>query len=174
MKFLAAIGFVAIALTGAAGAWLFWAPEDGQPLVVGAALPPIQLDPIEDIPGSGVELSGPVGKPVIVNAFASWCIPCREEHPLLVEIAERHDVVLIGLNVGDLPENAAAFLAEMGNPYDMVGADPNRESFLELGLVGMPQTVVADAEGIVLLNGPGPIDRRFVDEVLPALLGSPI
>lgn len=173
MKVLAAIGIVSIALV--ASAWFIWGPrEDGQPLAVGGTLPEIELDAIADMPGSGVALRGPAGKPLVINAFASWCIPCRDEHPLLIEIAERYDVMLIGINVGDLPENAAAFLAEMGNPYDMVGADPNRETFYDLGLVGMPQTLVADAQGKVLLNGPGPIDRRFVDEVLPALLGDRI
>jgi len=160
-------------IAGAGSVWFILGVEDGHPVAVGEALPEIRLGPIEDLAGSGVDLTGPTGKPILINAFASWCIPCRAEHPLLVEIARTYEVTLVGINVSDLPENAAGFLAKMGNPYDMVGADPNRRVFLELGLVGMPQTLVTDENGIVLLNGPGPIDRRFVDEVLPSLLRSP-
>lgn len=160
-----------VVIVGAAAWWTWEAGEEGLPLALGAQLPPIVLRPIEDIEGSGVDLAGSAGKPILLNAFASWCIPCRQEHPLLVEIAGRGDVTLVGINVSDLPESAAAFLDEMGNPYDMVGADPNREAFLRLGLVGIPQTVVVGADGEIVMNHLGPIDRRFVDEVLPSVLG---
>lgn len=174
MRRLTVIGLALVATVAVVGmgCWLFGSKEDGLPLEVGGMLPGIELRPIEDMEGTGVDLPGPAGRPVLINAFASWCIPCRDEHPLLIEIAEAGEVMLIGVNVGDLPESATAFLAEMGNPYDMVGADPNREVFLKLGLVGMPQTVVAGADGRVLLSHPGPINRRFVDEVLPSLVST--
>lgn len=151
--------------------WAVGAREERPPLALDAQMPPIVLRPIEDIPGSGVDLSGGTGQMVLINAFASWCVPCREEHPILVEIAGRGEVTLVGINVSDLPENAAAFLAEMGNPYDMVGADPNREAFLDLGFAGLPQTVVVDSDGKILMNWPGPLTRRFIDDLLPKLMG---
>lgn len=164
-------GVLAIAvLAGAGAAW--WIADSDAPRIarVGEALPALELVPIEGLEGSGVRLAGAPGKVTIINAFASWCLPCRAEHPLIVDIAQRYDVLVVGMNVTDLPEGAVGFLDELGNPYDQVGADPHKEVFTQLGFVGMPHTLVTDPEGIVLVSHPGPIGERFVNELLPPIL----
>lgn len=164
------IGCLVVGTLAAVGAGFLLTGEPASIARIGEALPGVNLPPIEGIEGSGVELEGATGRVTIINAFASWCLPCREEHPRLLEIAERYDVLIVGMNVSDLPENAEAFLEELGNPYDLIGADPRRETFLQLGLVGMPHTIVTDASGVVRASHPGPIADRFVNETLPALL----
>lgn len=164
------IGCLIIGAFTAIGAGFLLTDEPASLARLGEPLPNVSLEPIEGMDGSGVDLEGATGKVTIFNAFASWCLPCREEHPLLLEIAERYDVLIVGMNITDLPENAEAFLEELGNPYDLIGADPRRETFVKLGLVGMPHTIVTDAGGIVRASHPGPITDRFVNGTLPALL----
>lgn len=159
----------AIVLTG-----VWWGVSNDGPrsAAIGKPLPELRLEPIEGLAGSGVSVSGRSGKTMIVNAFASWCLPCRAEHPLFLEIASRYDVLLVGMNVADLPEGAVAFLEELGNPYDLVGADPHRENFTALGFVGMPHTLVVSPDGVVQFSHPGPINEDFGDTLLPGLIAS--
>lgn len=175
MRGLTVVGlsFAGVAAIVLGAGFRSWGSGAGDlPMEVGTLLPEIHLRPIGDMPDTGVALAGATGGPVLVNAFASWCAPCRQEHPLLVEIGEADEVTMVGINVSDLPENATAFLTELGNPYDMVGADPNKEVFSQLGLVSLPQTMVIGSDGRLLLSHSGPINRRFVDEVLPSLVSS--
>ncbi|MDB5472720.1 MAG: DsbE family thiol:disulfide interchange protein [Devosia sp.] len=126
-----------------------------------------------EVPGLGVPgfdtaaLKGEVG---VVNVFASWCIPCRDEHPLLVALKQTTGVRLLGINQADAPENARAFLAELGNPYDAVGADRDRRVSIEWGVYGVPETFVVDAEGIITFKHVGPLTQEAIDtQLLPAI-----
>ncbi len=106
---------------------------------------------------------------VILNFFASWCPPCRAEHPTLSALAEA-GVPLYGVNFGDREPQALSFLSDLGNPYDLIGTDADRRNGLDWGVTAMPETFFINADGIVVLHFRGPIVRRSLDnQVRPAL-----
>jgi cytochrome c biogenesis protein CcmG, thiol:disulfide interchange protein DsbE len=105
----------------------------------------------------------------LVNFWASWCAPCRVEHPHLVEIAES-GVPVIGVNYKDRPENARAFLRELGDPYAAIGADDTGRTGIDWGLYGVPETFVIDGAGRIALRHAGPITPEiFASRILPAI-----
>jgi cytochrome c biogenesis protein CcmG/thiol:disulfide interchange protein DsbE len=105
----------------------------------------------------------------LVNFWASWCAPCRVEHPVLEDLAA-DGLPIIGVNYKDDPEKALGFLAELGDPYTAVGADPEGRTGLDWGLYGVPETFVIDSDGTVLLRHPGPITRDVLDRrIMPAI-----
>ncbi len=93
----------------------------------------------------------------IVNVWASWCVPCRDEHPVLMDLAADPEVRVLGINYKDRPENARRFLGALGNPFDKVGVDENGRSAIEWGVYGVPETFIVDADGIILHKHIGPI-----------------
>lgn len=106
---------------------------------------------------------------VILNFFASWCPPCRAEHPTLTALAEA-GVPLFGVNYRDIEGQALSFLDELGNPYDLIGADVEARNGREWGVVAMPETFFINADGVILLHFRGPIVRRSLEnQVRPAL-----
>lgn len=109
------------------------------------------------------------GRVTLVNLFASWCIPCREEAPQLAELARARGVRLIGIAYKDKPEAARAFLAEFGNPYSRIGLDSDGRAGIEWGISGVPETFVIDRHGIVRGRfGPLSPDGLVLD-LLPAI-----
>ena len=125
------------------------------------------------VPGLGVpgfDSAALTGAPTVVNVFASWCIPCRDEHPLLEALKADTGVRLYGINHSDAPENARAFLAELGNPYDAVGADRDRRVSIDWGVYGVPETFVVDAAGVITYKHVGPLTPGAIASgLLPAL-----
>jgi cytochrome c biogenesis protein CcmG/thiol:disulfide interchange protein DsbE len=129
-------------------------------------LPPIAMGGI-DKPGlSSADLSGKVQ---LVNVFASWCGPCRVEHPFLMRMA-RDGVIVQGLNYKDNPEDAARFLNELGDPYERIGADRNGRAGIEWGVYGVPETFVIDSEGNIRHKHVGPITNNHQVEELMAVI----
>jgi cytochrome c biogenesis protein CcmG/thiol:disulfide interchange protein DsbE len=126
-----------------------------------------------EVPGVGVpgfDTAALKGHVTIVNVFASWCIPCREEHPLLKTLKARTGVPLYGINQRDQPQNAAAFLGQLGNPYDRIGADPDNRVSIDWGVYGVPETFVVDPNGIIAYKHVGPISPQSLEaEVIPAV-----
>ncbi|KNG95376.1 DsbE family thiol:disulfide interchange protein [Pseudaestuariivita atlantica] len=109
------------------------------------------------------------GKVKIVNFWASWCAPCRVEHPILTRLAEE-GVPIYGVNYKDSPANATGFLAELGNPYVGLKADPKGRMAIEWGVYGLPETFVLSGDGTVILRFAGPVTSRVLEEtVRPAL-----
>ncbi len=109
------------------------------------------------------------GEVVMVNFFASWCVPCRAEHPFLTELAERRGVPLYGINHRDKPAAAIAWLEELGNPYERIGADAGRGA-VEWGVSGVPETFILDGEGRIRYHHRGPLLGTLIeDEVEPML-----
>jgi cytochrome c biogenesis protein CcmG/thiol:disulfide interchange protein DsbE len=105
----------------------------------------------------------------LVNFWASWCAPCRAEHPILSELAAQ-GITVHGVNYKDDPAKAQAFLAELGNPYATIGADPAGRTAIDWGLYGVPETFVIDGSGTVVLRFAGPITRQELDrKILPAI-----
>jgi len=110
-----------------------------------------------------------IGQVSVVNVFASWCAPCRQEHPFLMELSKKSDVQIFGINQKDAAKNAIAFLDELGNPYDRVGADNGRVS-IEWGIYGIPETFVINAKGIIVYKHTGPFNRNsYENSLLPAI-----
>lgn len=124
------------------------------------------------VPGAGVEgLSSAllVGQPSVVNVFASWCVPCRDEHPYLMRLADETGVQVLGINQKDAPENAARFLGELGNPYAAIGADANGRTSIDWGVYGVPETFVVNGQGVITYKHVGPISADSYPEVLAAI-----
>ncbi len=130
--------------------------------LIGAKAPQIALPPLDGLNGE----NGPVpgfdpathgGKTLIVNVWASWCGPCRLEHPLLTRLAGRRDVQLIGINYKDARANALRFLGQLGNPYAAVGVDDKGTAAIEWGVYGVPETFIVTAEGIIAYKQIGPL-----------------
>ena len=123
--------------------------------LVGKPVPALQLAAqTSDRPG----LDPRPTEPRLVNLFASWCVPCIAEVPMLTEL-QRGGIVIDGIAVKDRREATAAFLAEHGNPYRAIGADPDQRAQLLLGASGVPETYVIDRRGIIRFQHIGPIER---------------
>ncbi|MGF1553746.1 MAG: DsbE family thiol:disulfide interchange protein [Paracoccaceae bacterium] len=106
----------------------------------------------------------------LVNVWASWCVPCRAEHPWIEGLAERGDLTVHGINYKDAPANAKAFLDELGDPYDRIGADTSGRVGIEWGVYGVPETYVVDADGRVVYKHIGPITATTLEQrLLPAI-----
>ena len=135
----------------------------------GAPAPTLDLVALGDTPLlTRAALEGGEGL-VIVNFFASWCPPCRAEHPTLTALAEA-GVPLYGVNYRDIEGQALSFLAELGNPYDLIGADPQARNGRDWGVVAMPETFFIDGDGVVVLHFRGPVVRRSLEnQIRPAL-----
>lgn len=114
------------------------------------------------------------GRPYLLNVWASWCEACRAEHPVLIDLARRGEVNLIGLNYKDTPEKARAWLeAHGGNPYQTVAVDANGKVGIDYGVYGVPETFVIDAHGIILYKHTGPLNRQVLEEKLLPLIRTP-
>ena len=110
------------------------------------------------------------GKVVLVNFFASWCVPCRVEHPLLMRLAEEGKVTLWGIDYKDKPEDATRLLAQLGDPYGRIGVDESGRTAIDFGVYGVPETYVVDKEGRIRYRQVGPISAETWDRVLLPLV----
>ena len=109
-------------------------------------------------------------KPYLINVFASWCVACRDEHPLLMAEGARLGIPLVGLNYKDEPADAQRWLAQFGNPYDTVIVDYDGRAAIDFGVYGAPETFLVDAAGIIRYKRIGPITPDSLrDELLPAI-----
>jgi len=105
----------------------------------------------------------------LVNFWASWCPPCRAEHPNLIELSEG-GLPIYSINYKDRPEDAAGFLAELGNPFAAVLSDPKGRNGIEWGVLAMPESYLIDSEGVIVLHFRGPITQRVMEsQIYPAI-----
>jgi len=127
-----------------------------------------------DQPGPGhVDLkTAGVGRPMLVNVFASWCAPCRVEHPKLMALKAR-GVAVVGVAWKDEPADTRAFLDELGDPYSMVLVDRDGRAGLDLGITGAPETFAVDAMGEVVGKSSGPLVDDAEIERLVAMIQAP-
>jgi cytochrome c biogenesis protein CcmG/thiol:disulfide interchange protein DsbE len=118
----------------------------------------------------GFDTASLEGEVTVVNVFASWCIPCREEHPLLERLKAETGVRIFGINQKDAPENAVAFLTELGNPYQRIGGDADNRVSIDWGVYGVPETFVVNAAGVITFKHVGPISPESLEkEMIPAI-----
>lgn len=110
------------------------------------------------------------GKISLVNIWASWCVPCRQEHPILMELAKDKRLNVVGINYKDVSANALRFLGELGNPFAAVGTDPNGRTSIDWGVYGIPETYLVDADGTILYKKVGPfVPSDVTEHLLPAI-----
>jgi cytochrome c biogenesis protein CcmG, thiol:disulfide interchange protein DsbE len=110
------------------------------------------------------------GQPFVINFFASWCVPCRIEHPLLMRMAAQNHIPLYGIAYKDKPEDSSRLLATFGDPYRQVGSDLDGRVGLNFGVYGVPETYVIDGAGVIRHRFVGPLNADTVErELLPLL-----
>jgi cytochrome c biogenesis protein CcmG, thiol:disulfide interchange protein DsbE len=136
--------------------------------MIGKSIPGFSLPPATlGVQGLGsVNLVG--GEPRLVNIFASWCIPCIAEAPILLQLKQQ-GVSIEGIAIRDKPDNVARFLARNGNPYERIGSDVNSSVQMELGSSGVPETFVVDARGVIRHQHIGDIRPEDVPGIVAAL-----
>ena len=101
----------------------------------------------------------------IVNIWASWCVPCRTEHPLLMVLSKNHSAKLIGLNYRDNLNNAKKFIKELGNPYSQILIDSDGILSVEFGAYGVPETFIIDKNKKIIRKFTGPINKEITEEI---------
>src|SRR5690349_8391822 len=132
------------------------------------SLPPLLLTG-DAKTGPGLSTVDLAGKVSLVNVFASWCVPCRVEQPVLNALAKSKRVPIYGIDYKDKPEAARAWIAELGNPYVRIGADSGRVG-IEWGVYGVPETFVVDRQGRIRYKHVGPLTQADLDQkVLPLI-----
>lgn len=147
--------------------------------LIGRTAPALDLAPLEGLSRDGAPVPGLTsaalkGEVTVLNVFASWCVPCRDEHPFLVELSQMKGFRLVGLNYKDDAENARRFLGRFGNPYAAVGVDPNGRTAIDWGVYGVPETFVVSRDGRIVYKYIGPIDAeglktRLIPEIEKAM-----
>lgn len=141
-------------------------PSLVQSVLIDKPAPEFNLPAVEGTGLAGFDTSALKGQVTIVNVFASWCIPCRDEHPVLERLKAETGIALYGMNEKDTPENANAFLAELGNPYDRIGADVSGRVSIDWGVYGVPETFIVDKNGIIRFKHTGPLSMADIDKEL--------
>ena len=176
---LAAI--VPLVLFGLLAAGFLYALYNGDPshlpsALIGKLAPQFALAGIPGVSRDGVPVAGlstadlGSGKVSIVNVWASWCVPCRQEQPLLGSLASRLSVPLFGIDQKDAPADAARFLQSLGNPFQKIGADSNGRVSIDWGVYGVPETYVVDGAGKIAYKYIGPLTDEAVEkELRPAV-----
>jgi cytochrome c biogenesis protein CcmG/thiol:disulfide interchange protein DsbE len=139
--------------------------------LIGRPAPQTVLPPLSGLQDNGAPVPGldPAafkGKVTLVNVWASWCVPCHDEAPLLTELAKDKRFQLAGVNYKDAADNARRFLGRYGNPFSHVGVDANGRASIEWGVYGVPETFVVGREGTIVYKLVGPITQQNLKTVL--------
>ena len=145
--------------------------QGGDPSLIPSALigrpaPATVLPPLEGLDRPGIDAADFAGKVTLVNVWASWCVPCREEHPILEKLATDKRINLVGINYKDKPANALGFLGQMGNPYAAVGVDEKGRSSIDWGVYGVPETFLVGRDGKIRFKFVGPLSDESLEKVL--------
>jgi cytochrome c biogenesis protein CcmG/thiol:disulfide interchange protein DsbE len=148
----------------------------GDPSIIPSALighpaPQTALPPVAGLGRDGTAVPGidPVdfkGKVTVLNVWASWCVPCRDEAPLLLELSHDSRIRVIGINYKDEPDNARRFLGRYGNPFAAAGADDSGRAAIEWGVYGVPETFIIGRDGRIAYKLVGPITTDNFDSVV--------
>ncbi len=176
-RLLLILPFVIAVIIGGFAYWGLTADRDpkGIPSVlISQPAPNFDLPPIPGVNVPGLATAdlkpGKGGPPVLVNFFASWCVPCKAEHAVLTRLVRDKGVVIYGINYKDKAKDARAWLEDMGNPYTRIGFDLPGRAGIEWGISGVPETFVVRADGTVIFRYVGPILGKAAQEkVLDAL-----
>ena len=159
--------FLALAVVLAVGLKLD--PREVPSPLIDKPAPNFALQRLDDA-GKTIRLDDMRGKVWVLNVWASWCVACREEHPLLVEFAKKKVVPLYGLNYKDQREDATRWLARFGNPYDASLHDLDGRVGIDFGVYGVPETFVIDQNGVIRLKHIGPLTPEVLANKIEPLL----
>ena len=144
-------------------------PREVPSPLIGKPAPGFQLATL-DAPHKILTLRDMAGRAWVLNVFASWCAPCREEHPLLVDLANKTPVPIFGLNYKDRQVDAERWLKQFGNPYRSVLVDRDGRAGIDYGVYGVPETFVIDKAGTVRYKKVGPLTPEVIEKrILPLL-----
>lgn len=157
-------GLVFLALAGLFAVQLFSGrnPAELPSVLINKPVPTFSLAPLEGLVANGQAVPGfsnedLKGRVTVVNVWASWCGPCRQEHPLLVDLAKDPSIRVVGINQRDNADNARRFLGSLGNPYAAVGVDPNGRASIDWGVYGVPETFIVGPDGTIRHKHIGPL-----------------
>jgi cytochrome c biogenesis protein CcmG/thiol:disulfide interchange protein DsbE len=144
--------------------------------LIGHPAPPTALPALDQLSRNGAPVPGldPAmfkGKVSVVNVWASWCVPCHDEAPLLTGLGEDKRIQIVGINYKDKPDNARRFLGRYGNPFAAVGVDASGRAAIEWGVYGVPETFVVGRDGNIAYKLVGPITTDNLDKVLKVEIG---
>ena len=148
----------------------YWQNDYSQKLLFDQQLPNFEttdlFDEINKLSNFDID-----NKQVIINFFASWCAPCKEEHPLLFSLKKNQtNTIIIGINYKDAKSNALNFLEKEGNPYHFIGIDENGKIGLEFGVIGLPETFLTNNKGKIVFKHTGPLTSKIIqNEIIPRL-----
>lgn len=143
--------------------------------LIGQPAPALDLPPLEGLTRNGEPVPAPAraaagDRLTLVNIWASWCVPCRQEHPFLMRLAEDDRVRIVGVNYKDKSENALRFLGELGNPFDAVGIDSNGRTAIDWGVYGVPESYLVDKDGTIIYKKVGPLsEESYSQDLLPEI-----
>jgi cytochrome c biogenesis protein CcmG/thiol:disulfide interchange protein DsbE len=150
--------------------------------LIGTKAPWRDLDPLAGATKDGAPVPALTtqtarGKLTLVNFWASWCVPCRQEHPVILQLSKDPRITVVGVNYKDGAENALRFLGELGNPFSAIGLDPAGRMAIDWGVYGIPESYLVGPDGTILYKRVGPFDDKSLTEGLyPAIekaLGKP-
>jgi cytochrome c biogenesis protein CcmG/thiol:disulfide interchange protein DsbE len=139
--------------------------------LIGHPAPQTDLPPIADLtrdgkPVPGLDAAAFKGAVTVLNVWASWCVPCHDEAPLLVTLARDQRIRVVGINYKDQPDNARRFLGRYGNPFAQNGADGNGRASIEWGVYGVPETFIVGRDGRIAYKLIGPITPQNLEAML--------
>jgi cytochrome c biogenesis protein CcmG/thiol:disulfide interchange protein DsbE len=146
-------------------------PERLPSALIGLTAPQTGLPPLEGLLQDGRQVPGLAagylrGQVSVVNVFASWCGPCRDEHPVLASLAATGKARLVGINYKDDAENARRFLGRLGNPYAAVGVDAKGRAAIDWGVYGVPETFVVGRDGTIRYKHVGPLTEDVLASII--------
>ena len=159
--------FVAIATALAIG--LTSDPREIPSALIDKPVPEFSLPPVKGR-AQGFSTADLTGQVSLVNVFASWCVPCRAEHPLLLRLATENVVPIYGINYKDAPDDAARWLGELGDPYTRTGADLDGRVSVDWGVYGVPETFVIDRAGRIVHKHVGALTPRDLNQTILPLI----
>lgn len=144
-------------------------PSEVPSVLLNKPVPAFSLPPVEGLGLPGLSSDDlKKGEVTLVNVWASWCPPCREEHPFLMELAARGDLRVVGINYKDDPENARRFLVTLGIPFTAVGSDPKGRAAVDWGVYGVPENFLVDGTGTIRQKWIGPLTREaLTNQIIP-------
>lgn len=166
IRFLFPLG-VFVVLAGFLAAGLTLNPREVPSPLVDKSVPPFKLAQLER-PELEFTQKDMLGQVWLLNVWASWCVSCRDEHPVLIELARNRIVPVVGLNYKDKPPEAKAWLAKYGDPYLLSVTDQDGRVGIDYGVYGVPETFVIDRAGVIRYKQIGPVTREALEaKILP-------
>ena len=155
--FVLLVGFLAVGLN--------LNPREVPSPLIGRTAPAFEL-PILDQPEKRFVPADMRGKVWLLNVWASWCVSCRDEHPVLIDLAKKGVLPILGLNYKDKGEEAKRWLAQFGNPYQLSAVDADGRIGIDYGVYGVPETYLIDAEGVIRFKQIGPLTPAVLEQKL--------